>query len=183
MQLAIQRLTSNDGRLPGNVLVLVPEDIDIFGLERRLVDALPTPQRIWLAVDQPAPGRMSDDDSLTDSRLLRWLPTPGLAPPPRSDGSAVIFRAIGEVNEIRGVLRRCMAANIPLDQVEILCTDVERYIPLIYETFARLLPESESLDKIPVTFQEGIPARRFRPGARHSWPGLHGFATIIPSAG
>ena len=45
-----------------------------------------------------------------------------------------------------------------------MCTDVETYIPLIYETFARLLAEGVSLDKIPVTFQEGIPARRFRPG-------------------
>ena len=57
VQLAFQRLTSNAGRLPGDVLVLVPEDTDILGLERRLLDALPARQRIWLAVDQPAPSQ------------------------------------------------------------------------------------------------------------------------------
>ena len=38
------------------------------------------------------------------------------------------------------------------------------YVPLIYETFARLMPDESGIDDIPVTFQEGIPARKFRPG-------------------
>jgi PD-(D/E)XK nuclease superfamily len=170
LQLAIKRLELNNRSLPNGVLILVPRDIEVLGLESRLLDALPAKQRIWLEVDQPAPEPATAGESLTDARLLRWLPSPADAPPPTSDGSAHIFPAIGEVNEIRGVLRRCLAENIPLDQVELLCTDVETYIPLIYETFARLLPDDASLDDMPVTFQEGIPARRFRPGrALFAW--------------
>ena len=59
-----------------------------------------------------------------------------------------------------------------LDQVEILCTDVETYIPLIYETFARLSAEGASLDKIPVTFQEGIPAEDLAGRALVAWLAL-----------
>ncbi len=54
--------------------------------------------------------------------------------------------------------------GIPLDHVELLCTDKATYIPLIYETFPRLIVDDASDDDIPVTFQEGLPARRFRPG-------------------
>jgi RecB family exonuclease len=172
--LAIERLKSNGGGISSNVLVLVPGDTETRGLERRLVDALPPKQRVWLKVDQPAPAPAADAESLTDARLFRWLPAPVEAPCPAADGSAHIFRAVGEVNEVRGVLRRCLEMGIRLDQVELLCTDKDTYIPLIYETFARLLPEpgdpgqllpdGANLDEMPVTFQEGLPARRFRPG-------------------
>jgi len=164
LQLAIQRLKSDAGALASDVLVLVPADIDALGLERQLLAALPAKQRIGLPVDQPGPPPSAEGESLTDARLLRWLLSPVEAPPPFADGSGRIFRAVGEVNEIRGVLRRCLAESIPLDDVEVLCTDVDTYVPLIYETFARLVPDQAGLDDIPVTFQEGIPARKFRPG-------------------
>ena len=93
----------------------------------------------WLSTGRRPSQRPKASRSPTRG-LLRWLLSPADAPPPKSDGSAHIFRAIGEVNEIRGVLRRCLAENIPLDQVELLCTDKETYIPLIYEMFARLMP-------------------------------------------
>ncbi len=164
VRLAIERLESDSSALAEDVIVLVPEDVDVSGLERQLLDALPARQRIRLAVDQPAASSANKGESLTDARLLRWILSPVHAPAPVMDGSASIFRAVGEVNEVRGVLRRCLAAQIPLDQVEVLCTDVGTYVPLFYETFARLLPDDKSIDDIPVTFQEGIPARKFRPG-------------------
>jgi PD-(D/E)XK nuclease superfamily len=164
LRLAIERLKSDAGALASDVLVLVPEDIDVLGLESQLLAALPAKQRIRLQVDQPAPLPCAEGESLTDAGMLRWLPSPAEAPSPFADGSARIFRAVGEVNEIRGVLRRCLAEGIPLDEVEVLCSDVVTYVPLIYETFARLIPDEAGLDDIPVTFQEGIPARKFRPG-------------------
>ncbi len=87
-----------------------------------------------------------------------------------NDGTASIFRAVGEVNEVRGVLRRCLAQKVPLDHVELLCTDKATYLPLIHEVFPRLQGDLASGDDIPVTFQEGLPARRFRPGrALFAW--------------
>ena len=101
---------------------------------------------------------------LADAQLLRLIRSPSEAPPPKGDGSALMFRAVGEINEVREVLRRCLEKQIPLDQVEVLCTDANTYVPLIYETFARLAPDCATLDEIPVTFEGGIPARKSRPG-------------------
>ena len=97
--------------------------------------------------------------------LLRWLPSPTESPAPKSDGTAEIFRAIGEVNEVREVFRRCLEAGRSLDEVEVLHTDTETYVPLFYELGWRLQPESEDTDKgLPITFAEGIPVQYSRPG-------------------
>ena len=113
--------------LPTDVLVLVPADLELGLLERRLVAALPAKQRITLPVDE---ARVTE---LTDA-----------------------FNAVGETNEVREVLRRCLANGWPLDQVEVLHTDFETYVSRFYEIAA-------SLD-VPVTFAEGIPVRYSRPG-------------------
>ncbi len=164
LRLAIERLKSDRGALADDIIVLIPRDIDVSGLESQLLATLPAEQRIDLEVDQPGHLPFGEVEASTDAGLLRWLLSPAEAPPPFEDGSAAIFRAVGEVNEIRGVLRRCLAKGIPLDEVEVLCSDVATYVPLIYDTFARLMPDEAGLDDIPVTFQEGIPARKFRPG-------------------
>ncbi len=74
----------------------------------------------------------------------------------------MIFRAVGEVNEVREVLRRCVEAGIPFDEVEILHTDGATYLPLIYEIACRLT-DDDTGEAIPATFAEGIPARYGRP--------------------
>ena len=53
LRLAIQRLKSDAGALASDVLVLVPDDINVLGLESQLLGALPARQRIRLQVDQP----------------------------------------------------------------------------------------------------------------------------------
>jgi len=113
--------------LPADVLVLVPADLDLGPLERRLLDALPAKQRVTLPVDEPPAPAFSD-----------------------------AFCAVGETNEVREVLRRCLANGWPLDQVEVLHTDAETYAPRFYEV-------AENLN-VPVTFAEGIPVRYSRPG-------------------
>ena len=164
LHMAIERLRTDSDALDAGVLVLIPESIDVTGLERQLLDALPADRRIDLHVDHL--GQSPDDESvaLTDARLLRLVRSPSESTLPKGDGSALLFRAVGEINEVREVLRRCLEKKIPLDQVEVLCTDVNTYVPLIYETFARLARASEPLDLIPVTFEGGIPARKSRPG-------------------
>jgi ATP-dependent helicase/nuclease subunit B len=69
---------------------------------------------------------------------------------------ATLFRALGEENEIREILRCVLADGIPLDDVEVLGTDPATYAPILYE----LASEHE----IPCTFGQGIPATFTRPG-------------------
>jgi len=63
------------------------------------------------------------------------------------------------------VLRRCLSAGYRLDEVEVLHTDAETYVPLVFETFMRLEsdPQFDS-PSLPVTFAEGLPVRYSRPG-------------------
>ncbi len=164
LRLAIKRLKSDSTALSDDVLLLVPDDIDLAGLESQLLAAVPARKLIRLRVDQPGSLPEAEGEPLSNGALLRWLHAPAEAPSPLGDDSARIFRSVGEVNEVRGVLRRCLAGQIPLDQVEVLCTDRTTYLPLIYESFPRLQPDDAPEDDIPVTFQEGLPARRFRPG-------------------
>ena len=109
-------------------LVLVPAELRLSALERQLIEALPAKQVRRLLAD--------------DARVA----------------SVEFLRAVGEINEVRAILRRCLAAGIPLDEVELLHTDAATYLPLIYEEAARLS------DSPLVTFAEGVPARFSRPG-------------------
>ena len=164
LHMAIERLRRDSAAIDKNVLVLVPEGIDVTGLERQLLDALPADRRIDLHVDRPGPTSDQAALELSDAQMLSLVRSPKDAPAPKGDRSAHVFKAVGEINEVREVLRRCLANLIPLDQVEVLCTDVNTYVPLIYETIARLAPESATLDQMPVTFEGGVSARNSRPG-------------------
>lgn len=77
------------------------------------------------------------------------------------------FRGIGEVNEIRGMLRRCLADGIPLDSVELLHTDAATYPSLIQEVLATLTPvptdDAAPTHDLHVTFAEGLSIRESRP--------------------
>jgi RecB family exonuclease len=164
LRMAINRLREDGTALPGDLLVLLPEDINCTGLERGLLEALSGDRRQTLPVDQPGRPLAVEDGAMTDAGLLRWLPVPAESPRPMGDGTGAIFRAVGEANEVREVLRRCLAAGYPLDEVEVLTSDIDTYGPLLYVTLARLLPEEANLDDMPVSFQEGIPSRQLRPG-------------------
>jgi ATP-dependent exoDNAse (exonuclease V) beta subunit len=126
--------------------ILLPEETDLAPCERRLFAALG--DRVRLLPIDPEPGPEAFQD-----------PTRGPA--------LGFFRAIGEVNEIRGVLRRCLARGIPLDTVELLHTDAATYPVLVQEVLA-VLPAAE----LPVTFAEGLPIRESRPArALAAWLG------------
>lgn len=113
--------------LPPGVIVLVPADLELAALHRRLLNRLPAAQRITLPVDE------TPVTPITDS-----------------------FRAIGETNEVREVLRRCLVNGWPLDTVEILHTDSAVYLPRLFELTEALA--------VPATFAEGIPVSYTRPG-------------------
>jgi ATP-dependent helicase/nuclease subunit B len=118
-----------------DALVLVPEDLELAALERALLGAIPRQQRIDLPVDPPSDRRADE-----------------------------VFRAVGEINEVREVLRRCLANRWPFDQVELLSTDPDLYGGLVYEVTAALRREDA------VTFADGIPVRYTRPArALNAW--------------
>ncbi|MEW6238693.1 MAG: PD-(D/E)XK nuclease family protein [Candidatus Omnitrophota bacterium] len=161
---AIHRLRRQEVDWPQDRLILVPEDIDACPMERDFLQALPEKNVISLPVDQPCVPP-DGEEVLSDAALLRWLPNPSKAPAARGDGSATIFRAAGECNEVREVIRRCLGEGLRLDEVELIYTDRETYLPLIYEIAKGLQQEEGALKEgIPITFADGIPARYSRPG-------------------
>jgi RecB family exonuclease len=133
--LASQRLASDPGAWPEGVLALAPLDAQAAWLvmEARFWDAIPIAARRVLPVDAA-----------------------------RLDGATRVFRAVGEVNEVREVLRACLARRIPFDDVEIVHTDKGTYPTLVYEILLGLAPDEEG--RVPATFEGGLPARLFRPG-------------------
>ena len=161
LRIAGSELERNVSLLPAGVIILIPQDSEeeLKSLERAFWDALPAGIRKVLPVDQPL-SRPGGDFS--DRDILQYVSRPDNAPRARGDNTAGIFRAIGEVNEVREVFRRSMEAGVPFDQIEIIHTDTETYVPLIYETAARFIPEKGGVP--PVTFAEGVPVRYSRPG-------------------
>jgi len=123
--------------LPADVIVLAPADLDLGPLQKLPHTVLP--------VDEP---------SASGTSIL-------VAQSPNRDKLEVCptfdaFSAVGETNEIREVLRRCLANGWPLDEVEILHTDSAVYLPRLFEV-------TEALG-VPVTFAEGVPVSFTRPG-------------------
>ena len=110
------------------------------------------------------PEDLAEDLCLLETAFLERIPEKQRInlPVDQVGTPTAIFRAVGEVNEVREVLRRCVEEGTPFDEVEILHTDEATYLPLIYETACRLT-DDETGEAIPVTFAEGIPARYGRP--------------------
>jgi len=166
LTIATRRLAGERPAITGGTLVILPGDMEaeLKGLERALWSAIPEESRVVLPVDQP--GEEGGRD--TDAALLGWVLDPTAAPEPAGDGTAGLFRATGEVNEVREVFGRCARNGIPLDEVELIHTDTVTYVPLVYELACRLEPDEAG--EVPVTFAEGIPVRYSRPArALLSW--------------
>jgi len=178
LSMAAGRLRLDADSLPSGLVVLVAEDAEVEPMERALLDAMPKGVLVELPVDRPGAPPEEPDEALAcpcgsrrgrqaDGALLRWLQSPADAPAASGDGTAEIFRAVGEANEVREVLRRCLARGWAFDEVELLHTDTETYVPLVYEIAHALggaSGEREDALRLPVTFADGIPVRYSRPG-------------------
>ena len=164
VRIAIERLHGEPSCLGSETRVFVPADLDVQGLWTQLLKAMPTGQVDRIPVDEPVlPGESRKADS--DRARLAWLLQPAEAPPPFADDTVRLVRAVGEINEVREVLRACAAEGLPLDSVELLRTDRETYVPLIYELLMSIEGVCDDQpDHLPVTFSEGIPCRYSRPG-------------------
>lgn len=165
LELAQGCLTDGTAPLASDMLLLIPADLELPELARRFIEAFPTQVRHVLYIDElPAanPGTHLGPVS-ADRELLCWIDQPQPLPPPARDGTLRIVRAVGEVNEVRQVFRWCLARQVPLDQVEILYTDAQTYVPLIYEELAARYGTME-VDALPASFADGLPCRFSRPG-------------------
>lgn len=142
------------GNLPPTFArLLVPDDLELPRLERDLLAAL-----------EATPG-------VTIRTLTTDPPLP--APPAAVEGASFqLFRAAGEANEVRHVLRTCLARGLRLDEIEIVHTDAATYPPLVRELVAALHAPATgsdsagggSHDHVPVTFAEGLPLADSKPG-------------------
>ncbi len=109
------------------------------------------PRRV--ATIHPIP--VSSQDVRRDVDRLAWLLRPADAPPPRDDGSLVVFHAGGRVAEVDEVFRRILASGLRLDEVEIACA-AEEHASFAWEQARRY--------GWPVTTAFGVPAPTTRPG-------------------
>lgn len=165
LALATDGLKDNPGLMGPDIRILLPDDMDLGAAERSLIGALDPQTLVTLTVDSVRTISEDMEAPLSDASLLAWVLQPAEAPKASQDGSAEIFHAVGECNEIREVLRRAMSAVCRFDEMELLHTDREVYVPLVYETLMQVLRDPESDDEsLPVTFAEGIPSVYSRPG-------------------
>jgi ATP-dependent helicase/nuclease subunit B len=164
LQFAIARLQNAPNDIGADVVVC-PASIRLKTLEKQLLDSFPQDRLHHLPVDEPHGKEDEAAKADTDLDLLRWLPHPDLAPAQVADGTVEIFRAIGEVNEVREALRRLLANQTKLDEAELLYTDAQTYVPLIFETIAAQAGcDSVGEETFPATFADGIPTTYSRPG-------------------
>lgn len=158
LRLACERLRAEPTLLPRGMLLLVPDsETQHTVLARRLLELFPVECRLALAVDERPHWIAAPAEDATSVDL----------PSTRADADCQprIVRAVGEMNEVRHVLRECLARQIPLDQVELLHTDAETYVPLVFEALQAVdLPDDQAADDPPATFADGIPCRYSRPG-------------------
>lgn len=163
-QWAVEAILDDPDRLGSHTRFLVPADLAAEGLARRLLDQLP-PDRTDLLTSEPLDA-IPAETPVTDLARLRFLFTQDQAPPPVHDDSVRLVRALDPAIEVDNVLRTVLAAGVPLDQVEVLYTDADTYVPLLLEKAAAWsnsdVPGLEN--GVPVNFAAGIPVQLTRPG-------------------
>ncbi|HYA48753.1 MAG TPA: hypothetical protein VEG35_03555, partial [Burkholderiales bacterium] len=131
----------------GDRLVVVPRD-PAFGLERPRGRFVGAPYTDGPPAKAPAP--------TSDAERLSWLFAPADAPPPAGDGSVGLFRAVGQANECREVVRRVLAEGWPFDRVEVIAPPGSVYPALFHLLAARCA--------LPVTLADGMPLLFTTPG-------------------
>ncbi|MDP8243172.1 MAG: PD-(D/E)XK nuclease family protein [Candidatus Hinthialibacter antarcticus] len=152
------RIACEHVEINNELVLFIPEDVELNSKERQFIHALSA--RHADVVDEGKPPKPKRDID-----LLRWIEQPGDAAASFQDGSVSLYHAIGEANEVREIFRRCLQNKIPLDQIEIVFTDSETYIPLLYElSFEPHWTDEAHGMNLPITFVDGVPATYSKPG-------------------
>ncbi|MFH1068368.1 MAG: PD-(D/E)XK nuclease family protein [Candidatus Glassbacteria bacterium] len=153
--LAAKALAGSELFTRRDLYALLPEDTELAPLEENFLAAFPQGRVVRLEVDRP--GSPPSADSAADTRFPgRRLECPA---------AMRIFRAVGEAGEVREAFRRILEEGYRLDEVELVHTDRQAYVPLIVELLQAALPGSPlGPEALPVSFAEGLPAGLSRPG-------------------
>lgn len=130
--------------LPRALIVLMP-GLSMHGLAGRFIDALRARGAVLL----------QDDSARAEAPRFTLAPA-SVAPPLRDVRAIDIFAASSPLHEVKEVLRRCVAAGIHWDEVEIVATDANVYGSALDSVTRRL--------NIPASYAIGLPASRTRPG-------------------
>jgi len=132
----------------GDHLVVVPGG-PVVGLER--------PRGFFGPAGPPAaPDSLGGWGPSSDVERLPWLFAPAGAPPPVGDGSVDMFRAVGQVNECREVIRRILANRWPFDSVEVVVPPSPAYPSAFHLLSVR--------SGMPITIADGLPLLFTGPG-------------------
>ncbi|MDP3041819.1 MAG: PD-(D/E)XK nuclease family protein [Candidatus Omnitrophota bacterium] len=139
---------------------IIPERYYMRGMERKLIDKIARKNLIIIPEDpifglaSPLDGWLVKEQALdlkvdSNIRRLKWLFDLENVPPVLKDSSIEIFNAVGERNEIREVLRRIVKNNAKIDEAEIVYTDSDKYLDLIYCFCEKI--------SLSATYSEGAP--------------------------
>lgn len=163
IDLAIEGIDDGSVTMPEDLILILPECFPVSHEEQRLLDKLASERKLLTSTEV-------DPNATAGSDLLEHVANAG--------DRFEYFNGFGEVNEVRGVFQRIVgdSSNVPFDDVEILHTDDRQYVPLILDSMTGWLAESgdtddvADLDRLPVTFAQGIPCVYSRPGrALRGW--------------
>ncbi len=162
---AYEKLAS--GRMiPGEPVFLILSDTPYTAVEKRFIEALPDKKKV-LPHDIPLgltyPRRYLPLGGVGEARkpgsnieLMPWLFNPVSAPASFNDNTVEIFHAVGRRNEVREVLRRALDSGAKSDEIEIIYTSYDDYVPLIYGVARKF--------GVGITVEEGLPVAFTRPG-------------------
>src|SRR5262249_48675314 len=82
LRLAFERIRNDADRLLPGVIVVVPADLQLIGLEKRLVESIPQNHFERMAPDELFKEKKTPESAKTAHELLRWLLRPAKAPSP-----------------------------------------------------------------------------------------------------
>ena len=162
---ALKKLKA-DKDSPRDRLYLFLSDVPYSALEKLFIEALPG-EKILLPHDHvhgiaypqrflQTPIKKEVTEITSNREKLPYLFEPEQAPGVFKDSTVEIFHAVGRRNEIREVVRRIISSGRKNDEVEIIHTSYDDYVPMIYDLSCKF--------GIPVTFEEGLPIPFTRPG-------------------
>lgn len=158
----LQGLRDGTIDLPPDLLLVIPENLELSSLEQSVLDAI----QAKTAARMPDHLQAFDVEAAKD-QIKRCISGGGK--------TFEFFAGFGEVNEVRGVVRRILqnqdGHSNRLDKTEILYTDYEQYVPIIVDSFTNWIADIDSVDEkrlsidnLPVTFADGIACIYSRPG-------------------